>query len=69
MNEEQVIFGIVKVNTKGQVIIPLELRNELNINEGDQLVATRNKEGNGVLLLKLEVLNELLLSSRAYESD
>jgi len=69
MGTEQVIFGIVKVNTKGQVIIPADLREELNIKEGDQLVAAKNSKGDGILLLKVDVLNEMLLRSKSYESE
>ncbi len=68
-NNEQAIFGIVKVNEKGQVIIPVDLRNDLDIKPGDQLVATKNKDGNGVLLLKMQVLNELFLGSRYYKPE
>ncbi|MCP4132467.1 MAG: AbrB/MazE/SpoVT family DNA-binding domain-containing protein [bacterium] len=66
---DQIVFGVVKVNNKGQVIIPVDLRNELGIKEGDQLVAAKTKDGDGVLLLKMKALNEMFLSSRAYETD
>ncbi|HOS39460.1 MAG TPA: AbrB/MazE/SpoVT family DNA-binding domain-containing protein [Spirochaetota bacterium] len=56
---EQHIYGVVKVSPKGQVIIPADLRAELNIKPGEQLVATRSRDGKGVLLLKMNALRIL----------
>ncbi len=63
---EQIVFGVSKVGPKGQIIIPVELRNELGIKPGDQLVVARSSEGDGVLLLKAQVLNDLLKNTRYY---
>ena len=32
-------YDIVKMSSKGQIVIPKEMRNELSLKEGDQLVA------------------------------
>ena len=57
---EQIVYGVAKVSNKGQIIIPVDLRNELAIKQGDQLVVTKARDGEGILLLKLEVLDEIL---------
>lgn len=64
---EQVVYGVVKVSNKGQIIIPVELRKELNIQQGEQLVVTKNRSGDGIELLKMKVLDDILLSSRSYK--
>ncbi|MGX6428273.1 AbrB/MazE/SpoVT family DNA-binding domain-containing protein [Levilactobacillus yonginensis] len=40
---------IVKISSKGQVIIPLEFRRELNLAGGTQLVIALNDEGQMIL--------------------
>lgn len=44
------LYGVVKVSSKGQIIIPADLRKELNIREGDQLYIIKNKNNDIVLL-------------------
>ncbi|HCB51337.1 TPA: hypothetical protein DEP21_02045 [Patescibacteria group bacterium] len=34
------IYGSVVVNTKGQIILPVEVRKEMGIKEGDRLLIT-----------------------------
>ena len=63
---EQIVYGVVKVSPKGQIIIPVELRNELNISAGEQLVVTKSADGEGIVLLKMKVLNDLLKGTRYY---
>ena len=41
--------NIVSVGPKGRVVIPVELRRELGIQEGSELVAVR--DGDGIVLL------------------
>lgn len=35
---------IIKVTDKGQISIPVEIRNSIGINAGDELIAVRNGE-------------------------
>ncbi|PKL39951.1 MAG: hypothetical protein CVV44_06940 [Spirochaetae bacterium HGW-Spirochaetae-1] len=65
--EEEPIIGVVKVNDKGQVIIPAEIRKKLNIQPGDQLMATVSRDGKGVMLMKMGVFYNLF--SRYYNPD
>jgi AbrB family looped-hinge helix DNA binding protein len=63
-NNEIKVYGVGKVSPKGQIVIPAELRAELGINTGDQLVITKTKNGDGILILKIQVLNRLLSGTR-----
>ncbi len=65
-SSNQIVYGVVKVSNKGQIIIPVDLRNELDIKQGDQLVVTKSKDGEGILLLKMKVLDEMIASSMYY---
>lgn len=56
---EKTLFGIVKVSSKGQIIIPVGLRNELGIKDGDQLYILKNKN-NDIVLVSLEKMEKLI---------
>lgn len=48
--------NVVKVTRKGQITIPIDLRQKLGINEGDELLVEATEQGNIVLkpIRKLE---------------
>jgi AbrB family looped-hinge helix DNA binding protein len=54
------LFGTATVGTKGQVVIPAEARDELNINAGDRLYVVGSPEGGFLGLLKEDSLEELI---------
>ncbi len=56
---EKTLFGIVKVSSKGQIIIPVDLRNELGIRDGDQLYILKNKN-NDIVLVSLEKMEKMI---------
>ncbi len=51
------IFGICKVNEKGQIVIPKEARKVFGIEAGDSLVML-GQEGKGIALVKAEVFGD-----------
>jgi AbrB family looped-hinge helix DNA binding protein len=55
----QVFYGAVKVSDKGQIAIPVELRKDLDIKKGDQLLVGRRRDGQGLVLLKMDVVEEI----------
>ena len=61
-------YATTKLSSKGQVVIPEEIRNDLGLNEGDQFVVIG--QGDAVILKvitppKLEEFRELLDQARA----
>jgi AbrB family looped-hinge helix DNA binding protein len=58
------VYGVGKVSPKGQIVIPADLRAEMGIETGDQLVIAKSKSGDGIMLLKIEILNRLLSGTR-----
>jgi AbrB family looped-hinge helix DNA binding protein len=61
-------YATTRLSTRGQVVIPEEVRNELGLNEGDQFVVIG--QGDTVILKviappKLEDFQELLSQARA----
>ena len=51
------IFGVVKVNEKGQVVIPSDARKVYDIKPGDSLLLLGDKSG--MALVKTEIFQEL----------
>ena len=50
------IFGVLKVNEKGQVVIPSDARKIYNIRPGDSLILLGDK--NGMALVKTEIFQD-----------
>jgi AbrB family looped-hinge helix DNA binding protein len=58
-SEGNQFIGWVKVSSKGQVAIPTEIRNKIDIKNGDRLLIVLRKEKDGINLIKSEALNEV----------
>jgi AbrB family looped-hinge helix DNA binding protein len=55
-DDELVIYGTVKVSDTGQIAIPVDLRNDLNIKRGDHLFIIRKKNSNSFSVLTMSEL-------------
>ena len=53
-------FGLITVTNKGQIAIPIELRRELKIKQGDKLIVLKRNDGQGINLLKADAINGFL---------
>ena len=60
MFKQHEFYGSATVGERGQVVLPAKLRKEFDINQGDKLLVIGNKHMNGVLLVKAEVLGQIL---------
>lgn len=47
MNEQvsSPFYGVATVGTKGQIVIPAEAREDMNINPGDKVIVVGRKDG------------------------
>ncbi len=50
--------GIITVSDKGQIVIPQDLREELEIKKGDKLIVLKRKDGEGFSCLKENVMGK-----------
>lgn len=53
------IFGICKVNEKGQIVIPKEARQVFGINPGDSLILLGDEQ-KGMALVKADVFSDVV---------
>lgn len=58
--KDKKLYGTATVGTKGQVVIPAEARDELNIQTGDRLYVVGSLERKWVGFLKEEELRDLV---------
>ena len=50
------IFGVCKVNDKGQIVIPKEAREVFGIKQGDSLILLGDIEKGGLALIKTKII-------------
>lgn len=53
-------FGTVNVGERGQIVIPAEVRKKLDIQTGDKLIVLGHPAKQGLILVKVGVMRELL---------
>jgi AbrB family looped-hinge helix DNA binding protein len=53
------IYGTVKVGDRGQVVIPVEARKDLNIKPGDLLLVMAGRNRRGIAMVKADAMREL----------
>ena len=58
--KRRIVYGVVTVSSKGQISIPVAAREDLNIKEGDQLLVLRRRDDAGLVLIKLDAMDELM---------
>ena len=59
-NNSKKLYGTATVGSKGQVVIPAEAREELGLQSGDRLYVLGAKHSGGIVLLKEEMLEDLV---------
>lgn len=59
--KRKLFFGFIAVTSKGQIAIPAELRQELDIKKGDKLLAIKRKDNKGINLIKVGAIDNFLL--------
>lgn len=56
--DEKKLYGTATVGSKGQIVIPVDARQEMNINEGDRLYVVGSVSKGVVSLFKEETLEK-----------
>lgn len=58
--QDKKLYGTATVGTKGQIVIPAEAREALDIQPGDHLFVIGSEEGKWVGLLKEDQIREMI---------
>lgn len=59
LNHKPSFYGTATIGTKGQIVIPVEAREELGMQPGDKVVVVGIKEKGMVGICKLEAVEEM----------
>lgn len=60
VNKGKFVFGICKVNEKGQIVIPKEARKVFDIKSGDSLIMFGDSK-KGLALCKADIISEHII--------
>ncbi len=59
-SKQRIVYGVVTVSEKGQIAIPVPLRDDLGIKQGDKLFMLKRKDEAGFTAIKLEEIDYLM---------
>jgi len=65
--KDQIVYGLVTITDKGQVSIPVNIRRELNLDNGDKLFIIKRKDGAGFTFVKLDMIDRVMDKIRTDE--
>jgi len=57
----QNILWHATVSEKGQIAIPIDIRRDLNIKNGDRLLVIKRRDDAGLILLKQNVMDDFMI--------
>jgi len=60
MMKKTIFYGSTTVGERGQIVLPIKLRNEFKINKGDKLLVIGNPHHTNILLVNPETMNRYL---------
>ncbi len=69
MVKKSAVFGLAKVGAKGQIVIPIEFRQALEIEEGDQLILLMGKHKKTLLIAPTDSALGKKISIAGFESS
>jgi len=52
--------GLTTISDKGQIVIPVDLRDELNLTRGQKLIILKRQDNQGFTCLKENVISDTL---------
>lgn len=58
-DQEKIIFGVVKIGDKGQIVIPKEARDVFGLKPGDSLLVLGDT-AKGIALVKTKVFDDVI---------
>lgn len=58
-DQDKVIFGIVRISDKGQIVIPKDARDVFGLKPGDSLLVLGDKT-KGIALVKTKVIDDVV---------
>jgi AbrB family looped-hinge helix DNA binding protein len=60
MIKKPIFYGSTTVGERGQIVLPVKLRNDLKINKGDKLLVIVDPHGSRINLINPDAMNKFL---------
>jgi len=60
MMKKPIFYGSTTVGERGQIVLPVKLRNDLKINKGDKLLVIVDPHGSRINLINPDTMNKFL---------
>jgi AbrB family looped-hinge helix DNA binding protein len=60
MPEPSAFYGTATVGTKGQIVIPAEARNAMQIKEGDKVIVVRGPREGSIIVFRVDSFEKLM---------
>lgn len=57
----RIFYGMATVSEKGQIAIPIDIRRDLNIKNGDRLLVIKRRDDAGLILLKQNIMDDFMI--------
>jgi AbrB family looped-hinge helix DNA binding protein len=58
--KDKIVYGVATISAKGQLAVPVNIRRELGLNEGDQVIILKRKDNAGFSFIKIEMMDRLM---------
>lgn len=59
-NYNRAVYGMTRVSERGQVVIPANIRKDLDIETGDTFIVLKRKDSAGLTLIKTDKMDNLM---------
>jgi len=60
MNKDIVFYGSATIGERGQIVVPIKARQQLNLKPGDKMLFLGTKHSSGLLMIKSDMLNKII---------
>ena len=58
--KDAIVYGVVTISDKGQIAIPIQIRNELDLKGGDKLLIIKRKDNAGFSFINLKMMDKVM---------
>lgn len=58
--KQKKFYGVITITEKGQISIPIDIRRDLNIKEGEKLFIIKRGDNNGINLIKATAFEDFM---------
>lgn len=58
--KDRIVYGVATISAKGQLAVPVNIRRELGLKEGDKVIILKRKDNAGFSFIRIEMMDKLM---------